>query len=175
MNALFEFRWSTQKLSVPWSVCISYSIKRPRIFQGIQQYFINSSPAPAQPPRDTPIAVPLPASPDSATLVNIGTSRLDLWLCPRVDPHLPDSDIYKLFQLGGPSYSQKPRKKPTSLWMIFSPWCLHIWLLNNKFYGLSPSLFDQGFQKIAGRDWSEHHLTVIRMPSDGTLYQWDCT
>ena len=36
----------------------------------------------------------------------------------------------------------------------------------NKFHGLSPSgchrslLFDQGFQKIAGR-WSERHLTVL--------------
>ena len=56
-----------------------------------------------------------------------------------------------------------------------------IWLLNNKFHELSPSgghhslLFDQGFKKIAGRDWSERHLTVIRTPSDGTLYWWDCT
>ena len=41
-------------------------------------------------------------------------------------------------------------------------------MLNNKFHGGHHSLlFDQGFQIIAGRDLSERHLMVIRMPSDG--------
>ena len=46
-------------------------------------------------------------------------------------------------------------------------------LLNNKLFGLSPSvghhslLFDQGFQKISG--W-EGHLTVIGTQSNVTLY-----
>ena len=41
-----------------------------------------------------------------------------------------------------------------------------IQLLNNKFHELPPSgghhslLFDQGFQKIAGRDWLERHLIL---------------
>ena len=58
---------------------------------------------------------------------------------------------------------------------------IFIRLLINKFHGLSPSgghhslLFDQGFQKMAGWDWLERHLTVIRTPSDCILYQWDCT
>ena len=52
---------------------------------------------------------------------------------------------------------------------------LFISLLNNKFYGFSPSgshhslLFDQGFQKITSRDWSEC------VPSHSTLYQRICT
>ena len=47
-----------------------------------------------------------------------------------------------------------------------------IQLLNNKFHGLSPTgshhslLLDQRFQKMAGWDWSERHLTGIGMPSD---------
>ena len=52
------------------------------------------------------------------------------------------------------------------LWKIdFFYVCIR--LLNNKFHGLSPSgghhslMFDQGFQKIAGRDWLERHLTVL--------------
>ena len=35
-------------------------------------------------------------------------------------------------------------------------------------------LFDQGFQKITGWDWSERHLTVIGMPSDSILHWSNC-
>ena len=68
-----------------------------------------------------------------------------------------------------------------SLHLKWSQKVYFIRLLNNKLHGLSLSgghhslLFDQGFQKIVGRNWSERHLTVIRTPSDGTLYRWDCT
>ena len=99
-STLFEFRWSTQKLSVPWSVCISYSIKRPRIFQGIQQFFVNSSPAPAQLPRNTSVAVPTSVTTDSATLVNIGISLVWFYVIREIP-------ILQTFSFTGTPLAQK--------------------------------------------------------------------
>ena len=98
--ALFKFSWSTQKLSVPWSVCISYSIKRPRIFQGIQQFFVNSSPAPAQLPRNTSVAVPTSVTTDSATLVNIGISLVWFYVIREIP-------ILQTFSFTGTPLAQK--------------------------------------------------------------------
>ena len=56
----------------------------------------------------------------------------------------------------------------------FLIFCL-IRLLSNKLHSLSPFgghhslLFDQGFQKMAGWDWSERHLKVIGTPSDNIV------
>jgi len=61
----------------------------------------------------------------------------------------------------GSSYKGKPRLKGKKNQIC----CIETH--NNKFHGLSPSgghhslLFDQGFQKIAVRDWSERHLTIF--------------
>ena len=111
--ALFEFSWSTQKLSVPWSVCISYSIKRPRIFQGIQQFFVNSSPAPAQLPRNTSVAVPTSVTTDSATLVNIGISLVWFYVIREIP-------ILQTFSFTGIYWNKNQLNKHTPLAQKFT-------------------------------------------------------
>ena len=85
---------------------------------------------------------------------------------PNFEPHLPNGSGRYIVAL-----SLCHVRKPNS----FEKFTIQ--LLNNKFHGLSCSgghhslLFDLEFKKIAGRNWSERHLMVIRTPYDSTLYQ----